>query len=170
MNALRELLLTLDEVTVLALNAYFEARSEYRKLGQVAYVAVTVVALNRAYHPHEWADTVQGVITAPWQFSWTNDIDPQYSRALKMAQNFEGDYGAEWEAALDAAKQTLSRLVANPVGNATYYYNPHVCSPPWADAFIETAVIGNHRFMADPDDADYLWETPPAVTTEGMVA
>lgn len=170
MNALRQLILTLPNDIVLALNAYFEARGEWRTHGDISLVAVMAVVMNRAAHPKPGLfraeeGTVQSVVAAPRQFSWTNwddhIKDPQYPKALEIAQNPGGNWGETWEQARKLANRVLAKEIANPVANATFYYNPHVCNPSWAEDFEEIRTIGNHRFMTDPaNDPEVLWEAP----------
>ena len=165
MNELRRLILELPPETALALNGYFEARSEYQRLGEAAYVAVMAVALNRAAHPDLWEATVQGVIAEHRQFSWTNCderiIDPQYTVALKFARAPERAWNKLWLAARDTAARVLAQAVENPVKNATYYFNPHFCNPSWARKFRLVRDLGNHRFMFDPvQDPEILWPCP----------
>ncbi len=161
MNELRQLILTLDTETVLALNGYFEAAGEFRRLGEVSYLAVMAVVMNRAEHPTEWPGTVPEVVAAHRQFSWTNYDDrikdPQYRRALNFAQNPGRDWDRPWVAAKDAARRVVDAAVLNPVANATYYFNPHLCNPGWARNLHLVRDIGNHRFFAAPGDPEILW-------------
>jgi len=162
MNELREIIVNLPPETALALNGYFEARGEYRRLGEAAYIAVMAVALNRAAHPMNWSATVQEVIAAHRQFSWTNwdDAvkDPQYQMALKFARQPQRAWDKSWLAAKDVARRVVEKAVLNPVQNATYYFNPHVCRPSWAKHFKLVRDLGNHRFMTDPAcDPAVLW-------------
>ena len=164
MARIKEILLALDDRRLLALNAYFEARGEYRPYGDAALLGVMVVALNRAGHPapRRWPKTVAGVLTQRAQFSWTLASDPQYLTAWKMAQAMRQSQvikaGNVWERCLQLANLLLAGAVVNPVANATYYYNPQVCNPAWAKAMAETALIGHHRFMCDPKiDPAVIW-------------
>jgi spore germination cell wall hydrolase CwlJ-like protein len=158
MNELRQLLLTLPEEVALALNGYFEARGDWQRIGETAYLAVMAVVENRALNPKCWPNTIQEVIAQKAQFSWTNSNDPQYENALQMALNPEQEWDGAWKAALETAKKVVKMEVKNPVANATYYYNPQVCHPNWAANFEEVAVIGHHRFMTDPqNDPETIW-------------
>lgn len=161
MNALRQLILTMDTEDVLALNGYFEARQEYRRLGEVAYIAVMAVVMNRAEHPDDWPETVQEVVAAHRQFSWTNFDkrlkDPQYPLALKIAREPLRAWDKTWLAAKDVARRVLDAAVLNWVQNATFYFNPHTCNPSWAKKLRLVRDIGNHRFFAAPGDPEILW-------------
>jgi spore germination cell wall hydrolase CwlJ-like protein len=165
MNELRQLLLTIPDDLVLALNGYFEARGDWRNYGDLSLIAVMAVVMNRSSHPNLWQNSIPEVVAAHRQFSWTNwdekIQDPQYPKALTMAQTPEGDYGQAWQRCRQLSAQVLAGQAKNPVANATYYYNPHVSSPSWADNFVEVRTIGNHRFMADPEkDPEVLWDAP----------
>lgn len=160
-------MLDLDDDIVLALNAYFEARGEYKRLGEIAYVAVMAVALNRAAHPSDWQESVQEVIAAHRQFSWTNHddriSDPQYPLALKFAREPHRAWDQLWLAAKDVAARVVQGLIRNPVENATFYFNPQICNPAWAGKLRLVRNLGNHRFMAAPRDPKVLWECPREV-------
>lgn len=159
MSALGDLIRKLDDQTVLALNEYFEARGEFAKLGDISYAAVSYVVLNRSAHPSQFQDSVQEVVAAPAQFSWTNLADPQYHKALEIAQDPGSDWGNLWDEALRVAKEVLAGTIINPVENATYYFNPAVCGhPSWSQNLRLVKPIGSHEFYANPDDPPVLWK------------
>lgn len=159
-NELQRLILTLDPETVLALNGYFEACQEFMRLGDIAYIAVMAVVMNRA-ESRSWPDSVQKVVAQFRQFSWTNHdkkiTDPQYFTALKFAHMPEKSWSNAWMASKDAAQRVLNAAVLNPVQNATFYFNPHICNPPWAKNLRLVRDIGNHRFFAAPGDPKVIW-------------
>ncbi len=161
MNELRRLILTLPDDLVLALNAWAEARGEWWRLGDVAYAAVGAVVLNRVWHPRLFENSVQRVVAAFRQFSWTNwdeaIKDPQYHRCLELARHPEDEAGAAWRAARRVAQEMLAGKIENPVANSTYYFNPKVCRPTWAARLKLVAEIGNHRFLAQRGDPGILW-------------
>jgi spore germination cell wall hydrolase CwlJ-like protein len=159
MAELADLIRKLDDQTVLALNEFFEARGEFAKLSDIAYAAVSCVVLNRAAHPNQFPDSIQEVLAAPYQFSWTNLKDPQHSKALDIARSPGSDWGNLWEEALRVAKEVLAGTCSNPVKNATYYFNPAVCGyPSWSKELRLVKRIGAHEFYADPNDPKVLWE------------
>jgi len=164
-NELQTTLLKLYAWDVMALNAYFEAATEYSRFGAESLVGPMAVVLNRWQCPGNWQDTIQAVVAARRQFSWTNwDTikDPQYPQALKFAKALLAGQELDsttYQVALDLALAMLKGQAANPVANATFYYNPGICSPAWANNMIETAVIGHHRFLADPGDCKVLWDS-----------
>lgn len=163
-NELQEILLKLPAREVMALNAYFEAAAEYSRFGVESLVGPMAVVLNRWLHPSRWQESIQEVVAARRQFSWTNwDTikDLHYPRALKFARMIAAGQepgAAVFQAARDIALAMLEGQAANTVANATFYYNPGICSPSWANKMIETKVIGHHRFMADPGDPEVLWD------------
>ncbi|MCL4500444.1 MAG: cell wall hydrolase [Deltaproteobacteria bacterium] len=160
MNELRQLLLKLPDDTVLALNGYFEARGEYKTVGEAAYAAVMAVVLNRV-ESLDWPNSLQEVVAQPRQFSWTTHDDavqdPQYAIALKFARQPEQAWDRLWLAAKDVAQRLLSGAVYNPVKNATFYFNPESCRPSWAKYLRLIRDLGHHRFMADPGEPEVLW-------------
>jgi spore germination cell wall hydrolase CwlJ-like protein len=166
-NELQKRILSLDAETVLALNGYFEAAREYRGLGDIAYIAVMAAVMNRV-ESSSWPDSIQKVVAQFRQFSWTNwddedgEIrhpirDPQYPTALKYARDPQQSWNKIWLAAKDAARRVLDAAVLNPVQNATFYFNPHICSPSWANNLRLVRNVGNHRFFAEPHDPKILW-------------
>lgn len=159
MADLRDLIRKLDDQTVLALNEFFEARGEFAKLADIAYAAVSCVVLNRSAHPSQFQDSVPEVVAAPAQFSWTNLNDPQYPKALDLAQDPGSDWGNLWNEALRVAKEVLAGTIPNPVENATYYFNPDVCGhPSWSQKLRLVKRIGSHEFYANPGDPPVLWK------------
>ncbi|MHB9075826.1 MAG: cell wall hydrolase [Desulfobaccales bacterium] len=167
MNELQEILLKLHAPEVLALNAYFEAAAEYKPFGPNALVGPMAVVLNRWQHPNDWQDSIQEVVAARRQFSWTNwDTikDPQYPQALRFAKTLLAGNEVDSPIFLAAHHLSLAMLqgrASNPVGNSTFYYNPRVCYPAWARTQKEVATIGHHCFMAALGDPKVLWD--PAV-------
>lgn len=96
-------------------------------------VAVAAVVLNRV--KEKFQGSVSAVITAKYQFS-----------GVKTAQ-FHTPIKADTLKAVQAAQGGQ-----DPSKGATFYYNPYLVSPPWANTMHETAKIGTtrsttHRFM-----------------------
>ena len=119
----------------LALNIYFEARSEPIQ-GQIAIAEVT---LNRVASPN-YPDDICGVVlqdnSQGCQYSWWCDGKSDYpreenslrtSKALAELMMEEGDY-------------------ISVIGSeATHYHNDTV-HPYWADEFVRIRRIGKHIF------------------------
>jgi Cell Wall Hydrolase len=129
------------EVDCLALNIYFEARSESR-LGKLAVAAVT---LNRVVAP-AFPDSVCAVVNQGeergrhlCQFSWRCD------GLTDTPANV-----AAWLDARSVAQQALGPpRVADPTGGALWYHADHV-RPDWAREMRLQARIGHHLFYGDP--------------------
>ena len=126
------------ELDCLALNIYWEARSE-PLLGQVAVAAVT---LNRVAAP-AFPDTVCAVVFQGeergrhlCQFSWRCDGRADQPRNL-----------VAWAEARRIARLALSDQVTDPTGGALWYHADHVL-PPWAREMTLRARIGRHLFYA----------------------
>ena len=124
------------ELECLALNIYWEARSE-PLLGQVAVAAVT---LNRVAAP-AFPDSVCEVVFQGeergrhlCQFSWRCDGLDDRPRNL-----------VAWEAARRVARLALSDQVADPTGGALWYHADHVL-PDWTEEMTMRARIGHHLF------------------------
>lgn len=116
-------------ILCLALNVYFEARSE-PVAGQRAVAHVT---LNRA---RERNMRVCDVVFEPAQFSWTiSDPKVRDERA--------------WDRALAVARRAYARRhTGDPTGGANHYHATYV-APRWANRMERTANIGRHIFYTD---------------------
>jgi hypothetical protein len=132
------------EIDCLALNIYFEARSESR-LGKLAVAAVT---LNRVVAP-AFPDSVCAVVNQGeergrhlCQFSWRCDGRADQPRNL-----------VAWEEARRIARLALSDGVADPTGGALWYHADHVL-PRWAGEMMLQARIGHHLFYGRPAPAE----------------
>ena len=124
------------ELDCLALNIYWEARSE-PLLGQVAVAAVT---LNRVAAP-AFPDTVCAVVFQGeergrhlCQFSWRCD-----------GRADEPRNPVAWAEARRVARLALNDQVTDPTGGALWYHAAHVL-PAWARKMTLRTRIGHHLF------------------------
>ncbi|MCP4330899.1 MAG: cell wall hydrolase [Alphaproteobacteria bacterium] len=124
-----------DEIECLALNVYFEARSEDQR-GQSAIAHLT---LNRVDSP-AFPDTVCGVVTQGQggrhrcQFSW-------YCDGLHDSPANP----AAWENAMRIARAARSARGNDPTRGAVYFHLRRV-EPLWAEKLTRTVEIGDHLF------------------------
>lgn len=146
----------LDTHEIMGLCIWAEARSE----GVEGRIAVGSVILNRAdfgkaHDPwgRRYGKTIYTVITAPWQFSWLNSKppqtvqDPQYSRCVKIAKDWnERDNPSLFEC-LDIATKMLSGEIERNV--SSIYYHTLSVHPPWAAKLVVERTIGNHIFYQE---------------------
>ena len=118
-----------DELYCLALNVYFEARSEPVE-GKFAVAAVT---MNRVRSPR-FPSAICAVVWQRRQFSWTHDGRPDrpYEKAA-------------WREALWVATLTYESSYPSNVGAATYYHTAYV-RPVWAKSLQKVARVGHHIF------------------------
>ncbi len=128
------------ELRCLALNVYFEARSEPTQ----GKYAVAHVALNRVFHPR-FPDTVCSVIKQGGtkvrhrcQFSWWCDgqSDQPVNRKL-------------WAASQAIAEKVFWGRSEDPTNGALWYHANYV-SPYWRRAFERGPQIGLHIFYQEP--------------------
>ena len=134
-----------DELICLALNDYFEARSE----SLAGRIAVAKVVLNRAMDrrfPPNLCDVVkenhmQDVLHR-CQFSWYCDerADTPYEKN-------------EWRTSLKIATAVLQVDAAIPdhTGGALWYHADFT-RPFWSAGYETTTIIGHHIFYREPDD------------------
>jgi spore germination cell wall hydrolase CwlJ-like protein len=113
----------------LALNVYFEARSE-DVIGQYAVAEVT---LNRVASDR-FPDTICEVVWQRKQFSWTHDGKSDRPRDQKA-----------WRRAVAVAAYALEDDGHEVVGDALYYHADYV-RPYWASSYDVVGKVGRHIF------------------------
>jgi spore germination cell wall hydrolase CwlJ-like protein len=134
---------TQQEIRCLALNIYWEARSE-PLAGQVAVAAVTLNRVEDRRFPDEICNVVrQGgeIRRHRCQFSWWCDgkkDDPLEAEA--------------WRRANTLARLTAAGVIEDPTGGAMWYHADYV-DPYWADAKKQVTKIGRHIFYTLPKRA-----------------
>lgn len=118
----------LEGLLWLTLNVYHEARGE-TKTGQLAVAHVT---LNRAL---ERQQSLEEVVIAPYQFSWTlqkNSYVP-----------------TEPDAFVECMKSALYAMGTDDfTGGATYYHRQDI-HPPWSEDMTYIAQYGKHKFYKE---------------------
>jgi N-acetylmuramoyl-L-alanine amidase len=122
-------------VRCLALNLYWEARSE----GREGMLAVGWVVLNRVAHP-KFPNTVcevihQGGEKPPCEWSWWCDGRSDRPTAPKS-----------WAIAQDLARKLLSQPPADPTHGALWFHHEKLGVPRWWKSRKPTAHIGHHKF------------------------
>ncbi len=130
----------------LALNIYWEARSEPLE-GQIAVAFVTLNRLNNASFP----DTVCGVVQQGGQkrlnrcqFSWWCD-----------GKSDRPTDAAAWQDSKALARRALFGELADPTANALWYHANYV-SPSWTNRKVQTAWIGRQIFYRNPTFHKYI--------------
>jgi spore germination cell wall hydrolase CwlJ-like protein len=125
-----------SELECLALNIYFESRSEPR-IGQVAVAHTT---LNRVAN-EKFPDTVCGVvfqggekIRHKCQFSWWCDGRSDAVHERKA-----------WLNSVRVAQLAMQKRIDDPTDGALFYHHERV-NPNWSRVFELTTKIGKHLF------------------------
>lgn len=121
----------------LALNIYFEARSE--PIG--GQIAVAQVTMRRAANDR---DKVCEVVMAHKQFSWLNGKTKKKNGMVLAAFEQPKDKEA-WKKAKKTANLVLTKRAWDHSNGATFYHTKKV-NPKWNRKMKLVAVIGNHRF------------------------
>lgn len=141
---LSSIVVSKDELVCLALNDYWEARSET----MAGRIAVARVVLNRAMDPRfpsNICDVVKQSKVASdshlCQFSWYCDA--------KHDVPYEAD---AWRTSLQIATAVLQidSSIPDPTGGALWYHADFV-RPVWAGDYETTTIIGAHVFYRDPE-------------------
>ena len=133
---------TEEEIRCLALNIYFEARSESHK-GQLA---VGYVTMNRVVSKR-FPDTVCKVVWQRRQFSWTHDGKsdrPTEARAWRKAQAVANYIYSNYHHFMLIAKGAT-----DITRGAMHYYAPKMANPVWAKEMTTVAQIGGHVFLVE---------------------
>ena len=145
---------TLEERDYLIRTLVFEAGNEPEE----GKAAVVHVILNRI-KSNRWADTIKGVVTAPWQF------EPWMTRRKEIKALSADD--PRYQDAARIADSVLAGDVPDPTNGATHFLNPEIVRkrrggslPAWARG--EGQSIGKHTFYAPheddtPQQASLLW-------------
>ncbi len=115
----------LEGLLWLTLNVYHEARSE----PQIGQLAVAHVTLNRAVQKRE---SVETVVTEPYQFSWT----------FQKKSYLPTEPGVFVECLRTALKAMIS---SDFTQGATYYHRKDI-NPSWAGNMTYVAQYGDHVF------------------------
>jgi hypothetical protein len=135
-----------DELVCLALNDYWEARSE----SLAGRIAVARVVLNRAMDsrfPGNLCEIIKQVSfqgeQRRCQFSWFCE-----GKADAMAEQ------DQWRLSLKIAAAVLQKdcAIPDPTGGALWYHADFT-RPAWAVGYESTTIIGNHVFYRDADNA-----------------
>lgn len=122
---------------------YYEARGEPVE-GQVA---VAQVILNRVADS-SYPDTVCGVVTQPYQFSFLNHLKnvPVEQRVNIMVQNITDKRA--WNRSKSIAKDVMMRKTFE---NEALFYHSNIVKPKWSRStkLVKLLTIGNHIFYGE---------------------
>ena len=117
-------------VMCLALNIYFEARSE-EPMGQLAVAEVTLNRVASSRYPNNVCD----VVWQRKQFSWTHDGKSDKPKDRKA-----------WDMAVRAAKLAMKHRDVVIVGDEVTHYHAEYVTPYWTTAYERVAKVGTHIF------------------------
>jgi len=115
----------LEGLLWLTLNVYHEARSE----PQIGQLAVAHVTLNRASQSKK---TVEQVVTAPHQFSWTF-LQKSY-------------YPTETDAFIGCLQTAMKAMTTSDFTKGATFYHRKDVHPKWASHKTYVARYGTHLF------------------------
>jgi len=125
-----------EQIEVLALNMYHEARGE----GIDAMQAVGEVTLNRVEHP-SYPDSICEVVYQRSQFSWTHTRTDHTPHEEEV-----------WNVALELAEHLVTGEIDLFNSGATHFINPNAVRvmPNWTKSYEIVGKIGNHVFYQAP--------------------
>jgi N-acetylmuramoyl-L-alanine amidase len=118
----------LEGLLWLTLNIYHEARSEPR----VGQLAVAHVTLNRAVQQNQ---SVENIVTAPYQFSWT----------VTKKSYLPTEPGAF----IDCMESALEALTSKDFTNGATFYHRKDIQPSWSRDMTYLNDYGTHKFYRD---------------------
>jgi spore germination cell wall hydrolase CwlJ-like protein len=127
-----------EELTCLAQNIYFEARSE-PLAGKLAVAHVVMNRVASQYFPDSVCGVVQDgtdEVLHKCQFSWYCD-----GKADEVEDRFA------WDEATELASKVYWGRAEDPSGGALWYHADYV-KPVWRKAFAEGPTIGRHIFYS----------------------
>lgn len=128
-----------EEVECLALNIYFEARSETIE-GQIAVAQVTLNRVNSDHFPDTVCDVVWQKRPTP-QFSWTQDgksDEPKNSSAYEIAE------------AIALVSMMTDGILPNVVDDSLFYHADYADDNWFSNNLEVVTVVGDHIFYRIP--------------------
>lgn len=130
---------TKSDTDTLARTIYGEARGEFYSFGLAPLIAVANVVFNR--RKKNFADTIQKVCTAPYQFSCWNKNDPNY---LKITVQ---KYGTDsiFDKCYEVAENVLSERWPDLTDGCDHYHFRGI-KPYWAVYLRPKRIFGSHFF------------------------
>lgn len=141
----------LTDTQLLALTIYGEARGE----SLAGRIAVGSVILERVNHRAWDGRTIQEVCLKPWQFSCYNEMDPNFGKLAKIAEQW--DQAMALDPALNDCYTIASGLLDGSIPRTPEIAASNCCqyataagakSVKWDDKMTVVARIGNHIFYA----------------------
>lgn len=138
-----------EELQCLALNIYFEARSEPESGRRaVGHVVMNRVASPR--YPNTVCDVVRqgGERLNRCQFSWWCDGLSDVPRQLRA-----------WSKSVDLAYEIYVGISQDPTAGALWYHADYV-NPIWGKILKRNRKIGLHIFYAENENAKVSWARP----------
>ncbi|MDR2794624.1 MAG: cell wall hydrolase [Holosporaceae bacterium] len=130
---------SLQDLDTLSKTIYGEARGELYAYGLAPFIAVANVVVNRKNK--NFAETIHGVCTAPYQFSCWNRNDPNCNKIT----NITVDKCAIFRKCIDVANNVLRGLWPDLTDGCDHYH--HKClKPQWAVYLQPKRIFGSHYF------------------------
>ena len=136
-------LINSNDLYWLSLNIYKEARNQ-PYLGKLA---VGLVTINRRDHQYLFANSIEGVVKEPFQFSWYNSKINISSPLTDLKAWYESQ-----EIAIKLLTNEQNSDIIDLLDGATYYHTKKV-KPRWSKSLVKTVQISDHIFYKIKDPA-----------------
>lgn len=141
---------TKEDLLWLTRNIYFEARSENLH----GKMIVGFVTLNRVIHP-QWDDTIKGVITQKWQFSWYN----KYYGTGKVPTMWNIKARNECKKIAELCLSLYNSMAESKDGwefdgianGAVFYFADYIDPPSWSKDLAYIGKVGPHLLFKYPE-------------------
>jgi spore germination cell wall hydrolase CwlJ-like protein len=134
------MIISLDDIDVLARTIYGEARGEFLDTGIAALIAIANVALNRSKKPSFWGGSIRDICLQPKQFSCWNPRDANYA-LIKKVMRGEMLFDTCWQ----TAQNVLEEKWPDITKGADHYHTVSV-KPFWAVGKKSLLTLGHHVF------------------------
>lgn len=138
--------LNLDEVKLLALCIYGEARGE----SMAGKLGVASVVMNRRRAAGWFGSTIRDVVLKDKQFSCFNPSDKSYLGLMAIASSWDKAFqrNAVLRECFRIADGVVDGMFPDNVCGATHYHTKD-CNPSWDDNMRLVATLGRHDFFCE---------------------
>ena len=149
MKTLKEILLALSHIEIMALTLWAEARSE----SMDGRIAVACIISNRAKHPGWWGTNIRGVCLKRWQFScWipqggAANHEALVAMARRVVRGEDRRLPVAYRECLWIVRAILNGDIGDKIRGCNHYYVKGSRKPKWAIGKTPKLTLGQHLFF-----------------------